>query len=311
MDAIVKKISSIGQQKPLLSIVCPAYNQVAFIAQTLDAFLAQQTRFNYEILIHDDTSTDGTASLIAQYAKRHPTIIRAFYQQVNQYSQGIACVPGLFAEARGRYIAFCEADDYWTDPRKLQLQVDFLESHPDYVITYHDAIVFDENGEYGLQLSGRLRSDASALEMQKARRISTLTSCFRNVFSSMPPELQIRLAPLNDLCWWSLLGAHGKGKFIAEIKPAAYRRHPGGIFSMRSDKCKVHMNLQTCSSLANYYNRLGDQVLYEHFLTQTACLSLAALGPRRKVQTLLILARNFIVNLSRRIVSATGKTHVQ
>ncbi len=118
-----------------------------------------------------------------------------------------------------------------------------------------------------------MRSDASALELQKARRISTLTSCFRNVFSSMPPELQIRPSPTQRPVL-----AHGKGKFIAEIKPAAYRRHPGGIFSMRSDKCKVHMNLQTCSSLANYYNRLGDQVLYEHFLTQTACLSLAALA---------------------------------
>lgn len=310
MDATVKNTRP-DNAEPLLSIVCPAYNQEAFITQTLDGFLSQQTSFNFEILIHDDASTDSTAQIIAQYAKRHPTIIRPFYQEENQYRQGKPCVPELFAKARGRYIAYCEADDYWTDPRKLQLQVDFLESHPDYVITYHDAIAFDEHGQYGVQLQGKLRADATALELQMARPLSTLTVCFRNVFSSMPPELKPLIAPLNDLCWWSLLGAFGKGKFIGEIKPAAYRLHPGGIFSMRSNKRKIHMSLLTFSSLANYYNRLGNQPLYEHFLMQVVSLSLAALVPRNKFQALLMVARNFIVNLSKRLIPSNGKHHVQ
>ncbi|GFM84018.1 glycosyl transferase family 2 [Pseudomonas cichorii] len=310
MDATVKNTRP-ANAEPLLSIICPAYNQEAFITQTLDGFLSQQTSFSYEILINDDASTDGTAQIIAQYAKRYPTIIRPFYQEENQYRQGKPCVPELFAKARGRYIAYCEADDYWTDPRKLQLQVDFLESHPDYVITYHDAIAFDEHGQYGIQLQGSLRADATALELQMARRISTLTVCFRNVFSSMPPELKPPIAPLNDLCWWSLLGAFGKGKFIAEIKPAAYRLHPGGIFSMRTNKRKIHMSLLTCSSLANYYNRLGNQQLYEHFLMQVVSLSLSALVPRNKFQALLMVARNFIVNLGKRLMPSSGKHHVQ
>lgn len=311
MDVTANTASKRPSEPPLLSIVCPAYNQEAFVAQTLDGFLSQQTSFSYEILINDDASTDNTARIIAQYAERHPQIIRPFYQQVNQFRLGKPCVPNLFAKARGRYIAYCEADDYWTDPRKLQLQVDFLESHPDYVLTYHDAIAFDANGQYGVQLQGKLRGDATALELQKARPISTLTTCFRNVFSSMPPELQMEVAPLNDLCWWSLLGAHGKGKFMAQIKPAAYRLHAGGIFSMRSDKRKLHMSLQTCSSLANYYNRLGNQALYEYFLMQAVELSLSALAPRHKIQTLLMVARNFTVNLSRRLMSVVGRPHVQ
>ncbi|MCV4283424.1 glycosyltransferase family 2 protein [Pseudomonas capsici] len=310
MDATVKNTRP-DNAEPLLSIVCPAYNQEAFITQTLDGFLSQQTSFSYEILIHDDASTDSTAQIIAQYAKRHPTIIRPFYQEENQYRQGKPCVPALFGKARGRYIAYCEADDYWTDPRKLQLQVDFLESHPDYVITYHDAIAFDEHGQYGVQLQGKLRADATALELQMARPLSTLTVCFRNLFSSMPPELKPPIAPLNDLCWWSLLGAFGKGKFIAEIKPAAYRLHPGGIFSMRSNKRKIHMSLLTFSSLANYYNRLGNQQLYEHFLMQVVSLSLAALVPRNKFQALLMVARNVIVNLGKRLMPSSGKHHVQ
>lgn len=297
--------------EPLLSIVCPAYNQEAFIAQTLESFLAQQTNFPFEILINDDASTDGTARIIAEYAERYPGIIRPFYQDVNQYQQGNPCVPALFKEARGRYIAYCEADDYWTDPRKLQIQVDFLERHPDYSLTYHDAMSFDSEGERGIQLQGELRRDASAIELQKARPISTLTVCFRNVFFELPPELL--LAPLNDLCWWSLLGAFGKGKFLAEIKPAMYRLHPGGVFSMRSHKRKLHMSLQTCTSLANYYNRIGNQELYEYFLIQVFGLSLSAIRPLNKLHALLLVARNVSVNLNKRLwlILSGSKGHVQ
>jgi glycosyltransferase involved in cell wall biosynthesis len=309
MDATSKMTRTEQPAAPLLSIVCPAYNQQDYIAQTLDAFLAQQTTFAFEILINDDASTDGTARIIADYAKRFPDLIRPFYSEVNQYSQGKPSVPGLFGKARGRYIAYCEADDYWTDPRKLQLQVDFLESHPDYVLTYHDAVSFDANGQYGVQLQGKLRGDATALELQQARPISTLTTCFRNVFDRLPPELEG--APLNDLVWWSLLGAFGKGKFLGEIKPAAYRLHAGGVFSMRSNKRKLHMSLQTAGALANYYNRLGNQQLYEYFLAQLVGYSLSAMSPQNKVLTLSQVALNFSTNISKRLMPTLNKGHVQ
>lgn len=309
MDATSKKTSPSPSAAPLVSIVCPAYNQEAYVAQTLEGFLMQQTTFDFEILVNDDASTDGTARIIADYVKRYPTLIRAFYHETNQYSQGNPSVPRLFGEARGRYIAFCEGDDYWTDPRKLQIQVDFLESHPDYVLTYHDAISFDINGQYGIQLQGELRADATALGLQKARPISTLTTVFRNVFDSLPKELAA--APLNDLVWWSLLGAYGKGKFMGEIKPAMYRLHPGGVFSMRSNKRKLHMALQTSGALANYYNRLGNDELYEYFLMQLVGYSLSAITPQRKVQTLLQVGRNFSTNIGKRLMTTLNKGHVQ
>jgi len=296
-------------QVPLLSIICPTFNHEAFLAQALDGFLAQKTTFPIEILVNEDASTDNTASILAQYAERYPNIIKPIYHKVNQFSQGKFCTPGLFKEAHGRYIAFCEGDDYWTDPQKLQIQVDFLESHPDYVMTYHDAMAFDINGERGIQLQGKLRGDATALELQKGRPISTLTVCFRNVFHELPQELLY--APLNDMCWWSLLGAHGKGKFLGQIKPAAYRVHPGGIFSMRSNKRKLHMSLQTCSALANYYHRLGNQALYEYFLIQVFGLSLSAISPMHKLQALLLVARNISVNLGKRLMLSVSKGHVQ
>ncbi|MFJ3470072.1 glycosyltransferase family 2 protein [Pseudomonas sp. NPDC090203] len=309
MDASSNKANVSPANTPLVSIVCPAYNQEAYIAQALDGFLMQQTTFDFEILVNDDASTDATARIIADYAARYPTLIRTFFHETNQFSQGKSSVPGLFGQARGRYIAYCEGDDYWTDPRKLQIQVDFLESHPDYVLTYHDAIPFDTNGQYGIQLQGKLRGDASALELQKTRPISTLTTVFRNVFDSLPKELVA--APLNDLVWWSLLGAYGKGKFMAQIKPAAYRLHLGGIFSMRSSKRKLHMALQTSGALANYYHRLGNQELYEHFLMEMVGYSLSAITPQRKILTLLQVARNFSLNISKRLMTTFSKGHVQ
>ncbi|MGH8420012.1 MAG: glycosyltransferase family 2 protein [Pseudomonas sp.] len=296
-------------QHPLLSIVCPTYNHETFLAQTLDGFLSQETTFPFEILVNDDASTDGTARVLASYVERYPQIIRPIYHQVNQFQQGKPCTPGLFKEARGRYIAFCEGDDYWTDPHKLQIQVDFLENHHDYVMTYHDAMTFDLHGERGIQLQGKWRRDASALELQKGRPISTLTVCFRNVFHELPQELVH--APLGDMCWWSLLGAHGKGKFLGQIKPAAYRVHPGGIFSMRTNKRKLHMSLQTCSALANYYHRLGNQPLYEYFLIQVFGLSLSAISPLHKLQALVLVARNISINLCKRLMSSASRGHAQ
>ncbi|WP_263261178.1 glycosyltransferase [Pseudomonas sp. RIT-PI-S] len=292
-------------REPLVSVVCPAYNQQAFIAQTIDSFLAQQTDFPFEILINDDASTDGTREIIRAYAERYPSLIRPVLHEQNQYRQGKLFFPALFNMAKGRYLAYCDGDDYWTDPLKLQKQVSFLEGHPDYVITYHDAVMVDEQGEQGLQLGHRYQRDASSLELMQGRRISTLTACFRNLLHELPRELE--LAPLMDVCWWSMLGAHGKGKYMANIGAGGYRVHSGGIFSMRSEKKKLHMSLQTAACLANYYHHRGHQALYEHFLTQLFGLSLAAVSPWQKLSALALVATNVSRNLFRRLALPIGR----
>ncbi|MBD1552151.1 glycosyltransferase family 2 protein [Pseudomonas typographi] len=285
--------------EPLLTITCPAYNQREYIAQTLDSFLAQQTDFPFEILVNDDASHDGTAGVIANYAARYPRLIRPVFHQQNQYQQGKYCFPALFNMARGRYIAYCDGDDYWCDPLKLQKQVDFLQAHPDYVITYHDAVVVDAQGEHGLQLGPQLRCNATNMDLLKGRRISTLTAVFRNVLHELPRELE--QAPMLDLCWWSLLGAYGKGKYMPDIAPGGYRVHCGGVFSMRSNKRKIHMSLQTHMALANYYQHQGDQKLYEHYLVQVFGLALAAISPGQKLRALALMLRNVTFNLFKRL----------
>ena len=119
--------------KPLVSIDCITYNHEGFISDALEGFLMQKTDFKFEIIIHDDASTDQTANIIRKYEKKYPEIIQPIYQKENQYSQGVEIsMQFQFPRARGKYIAICEGDDYWTDPYKLQKQVDFLEAHPDY-----------------------------------------------------------------------------------------------------------------------------------------------------------------------------------
>ncbi len=296
-----------GKTEPLLSIVCLAYNHAAFIRKTLESFLQQETDFPFEVIVHDDASTDATAAIIADYAARYPAIIKPIYQTQNQFSLGVPFSTRLFARAAGKYVAYCEGDDYWTDPRKLQLQVDFLERHRDYVMTYHDAFMFNSQGIIQTpQLTGKYRKDATALELMQARPVSTLTVCFRNLIQELPPELLG--VDVLDICWWSLLGAYGKGKFMEEISPAAYRIHEGGIFSMRPSKQRIQMAMHAHYSLARYYNRIGNHALYEYFLIQVFGECLSLISPLSKVRALSSIAQNISLNLLRKLSPRLAKS---
>ena len=122
----------------LVSISIITYNQKDFIRQTLDGILMQKTNFAFEVLIHDDCSTDGTTEIIKEYEEKYPEIIRPIYEEENQFSKGKGIVRNfIFPRVQGKYIAFCEGDDYWTDENKLQKQVDFLEANPDYTVCFH------------------------------------------------------------------------------------------------------------------------------------------------------------------------------
>lgn len=136
-------------KQPIVSICSITYNHAPYIRQCLDGMLMQQTNFEFEIIINDDCSTDGTTEIIREYAAKYPDTIIPIFHDENQYQKGIR---GMFAKfvfpkAQGKYIALCEGDDYWTDPLKLQKQVDFLETHPDYSLCFHNAVVHYEDGK--------------------------------------------------------------------------------------------------------------------------------------------------------------------
>jgi len=137
----------IDEKTPLVSVCCLAYNHAPYIRQCLDGFMMQKCDFPFEVLIHDDASTDGTADVIREYEAKYPDIIKPIYQTENQYSKGVGVTRVYqFPRAKGKYIALCEGDDYWTDPNKLQRQVDFLEAHEDVSMCFHDAKTIDIDG---------------------------------------------------------------------------------------------------------------------------------------------------------------------
>ena len=114
----------------LVSICCLTYNHEDYIDKCIQGFLMQKTNFSFEIIIYDDVSTDNTAIIIAKYQKEYPGLFTVIKQEINQFSQGVQpFFKILFPAATGKYIAYCEGDDYWTDPLKLQKQVDFMEKN--------------------------------------------------------------------------------------------------------------------------------------------------------------------------------------
>ena len=131
-----------------VSVLCATYNQEKYIRQALESFVMQKTNFPFEVIVHDDASTDKTPEIIKEFADKYPNIIKPVYQKENQYSKGVSIHVGcLFPKAKGKYLAFCEGDDFWTDENKLQMQYDIMEKNPDCHLCLHKVRAVAENGK--------------------------------------------------------------------------------------------------------------------------------------------------------------------
>jgi len=180
---------------PLVSVCVITYNHEKYIRQCLDGILMQKVNFPYEVLIHDDASPDATADIIREYEAKYPDIIKPIYQTENQYSKvGMGAISRFNDErARGKYIAQCEGDDYWTDPGKLQMQVDFLETHPEYVGTAHNVSCVNEFGEQiQVQFFSEYLEHVYTLDEYKNGRLpgQLASFVFRKLFSNMEKDLK-------------------------------------------------------------------------------------------------------------------------
>ena len=129
-----------------VSVICLAYNHEKYIGECLDSIVNQMTTFKFEVVINDDASTDNTANIIREYEERYPEKIKALYQKDNQYSKGVAIIEEKMLEhANGKYVAFCECDDKWTDLHKLQRQYEYMEHHPECSMCVHNTVIHDLN----------------------------------------------------------------------------------------------------------------------------------------------------------------------
>lgn len=131
------------EDKIMVSVCCITYNQKDYIRDAIEGFLKQKTNFDYEIIIHDDASTDGTTEILKEYEERYPGKFRIIYEEENQYQKGSSFIRAMYEQAKGKYIAVCEGDDYWCDENKLQLQVDYMEQNQECSFCFHNAIIID------------------------------------------------------------------------------------------------------------------------------------------------------------------------
>lgn len=132
----------------MVSIICNTYNQESYLRQTLDSFINQKTNFNFEVIIHDDASTDSTAEIIREYQSRYPEIIVPIIEEENQYQKNVNITLDIdLPLAKGKYFAFCEGDDFWIDPLKLQKQVDYMENNPLCTMCIHSSIKVNKKGK--------------------------------------------------------------------------------------------------------------------------------------------------------------------
>lgn len=147
-EEIIANWKSLDPEHPLVSIKCLAFNQERFIGQALDGFLMQETDFPFEVIVHDDASTDKTADILREYEKKYSLIVKPVYQTENQYSKHDGSLTrAANAPMKGKYVAECEGDDYWIDPKKLQRQVDFLENNPEYVYSHTAFKYYDQTND--------------------------------------------------------------------------------------------------------------------------------------------------------------------
>ena len=214
----------------LVSIVCLTYNHAPYIRQCLDGFLMQKCDFDFEVLIHDDASTDGTSDIIREYAKNYPHIVKPIFQTENQFTKGLQGVNMRFKfpRAKGKYIAMCEGDDYWTNPLKLKIQVDYLEENSDHVLSFHNVKVVDKSDKIIVNDRLTVNDDVSYPgEAMNTVFMPTLSLVFRNHiidYKNFPKVFN------GDAYLLGLLSPHGKARYHGFFG-ANYRMHTGGIYS--------------------------------------------------------------------------------
>jgi glycosyltransferase involved in cell wall biosynthesis len=259
-------------QSPLVSVCIQTYNQSSFIEKSLDAILSQRTKFKIELLIGDDDSSDGTREICIEYAKKYPGKIRLFLHH-RENNIRIASKPtGIFNSlynlfsSRGEFIAYCDGDDIWTDEYKLQKQVDYLKDNPETSFTYHEVKLIDENGLFiskkeDIEISER---DFTSAELQRALIQPPISTwCFRNSIKSIPREFTKTFN--GDNFWISLLGKHGDGKYLSDIKPSLYRIHSRAMWSTIQRPFQLKSKFNTYWYLSKYYKRKNNKELSGYF----------------------------------------------
>ena len=246
----------------MVSVMLVAYNHEKFIRDAIEGILKQETKFDYEILVHDDASTDRTPVIIREYEEKYPTVIKAVYEKENQYQKGTLKKVLYTQKINGKYFATLDGDDYWTDADKLQKQVDFLETHEDYSMCMHNAIqkndmtgetkllnTFPEDGTYSQeeQVKTGLGSNFPA----------TASYLFRTIY----------LKDLPELFYKADVGDYMLRQYYANCGKVYYFKKPMSVYRVAVSGSYMS-NLRKDESFYNEYTLKMIDFL-EHFNTYT------------------------------------------
>lgn len=238
---------AVNKIKPLVSVCIMTYQHKDFIARCIEGVLAQKTDFPVEIIIGEDQSTDGTREICIDFAGKFPDKIRLFLRNretSHLYDENGKFVTRFNAKwnkkaARGKYIAICEGDDYWTNPLKLQKQVSFLEENTDYSLTVGGYEIYNEQDKRRKEIIRILRTPDNesgyTFTREDAGRTwltKTLTAVYRNEAAKSINYSKYRISIDVHLMYHLL--QQGKGFYFTEVF-GVYRIHSGGVFSSTSD----------------------------------------------------------------------------
>lgn len=250
---------------PVVSIICLTYNQEEFVRDCLDGFLAQKTDFPIEILIYDDASTDSTPEIIREYAEKRPDVFKPTFYTTNNYSQGLGFV-GLYTgikEARGKYVAYCEGDDYWTDPLKLQKQVAFMDANSKYAICAHETSIKDNRGSNRLFRDLHkdsfvpLNKESYTFDDALAGNLFHVSSMmYRNQGLCLPSWIS-RVSAC-DMVLFKMLAREGDIYVMPEIM-SVYRDHSGSLTSSFMEYSSVIRFNELSIKVLRYLNRHWDR----------------------------------------------------
>lgn len=267
---------------PKLSVLVPTFNHGKFIGQMLDGVLNQQTDFDYNIIIGDDASTDDNALIIDKYAQNYPNRINAFLHPKNlgpiepRELGGKNNVGFLFSQSQSEYIALCEGDDYWTDPLKLQKQVDFLDQNPAYVLCHHQMEVIYEDNSPSHPFNPDNQEDTSIINdllADKAWFLGTASTVFRNVFTNGMPDWWWKTAS-GDLGIFIEVARYGKIKYLPETM-GAYRKHRGGMTNIHTPQNRFFLQnrMEMFQNLDEYLSFQYSEIIKETVLKYKSELS--------------------------------------
>ncbi len=179
-------------ETPLVSVYCMTYNQEDTIAQTIESIIGQKTTFPFELIVHDDASTDRTAEIVRHYAEAYPHIVRPILQQENQYKKYNIFKTHIHPISKGDLIAICEGDDYWNDDTKLQRQADYMIQHPECTLCFHSVLQLNSKGEYTTVRPLKKSCVVSGSEIVKRGGLfcPTVSSMFRREVMDVWPQFR-------------------------------------------------------------------------------------------------------------------------